>query len=156
MTSYEVGLLAHLLGALLFFGGALVAGVVYEAARRRERPSEVALLLGVTRIGAVLVGIGALLTLGGGLWLAGEIDQFGEAWLRLSLGLFVLALVLGGLGGQRPKRARRLAGRLAGDGDEMSPELRRLLADPLSLAANYASSGLVLVILVLMVWQPGR
>jgi hypothetical protein len=31
-----------------------------------------------------------------------------------------------------------------------------LLGDPLSLAANYTSSLLVLVILVLMVWQPGR
>jgi uncharacterized membrane protein len=156
VTSYEVGLLLHLLGVLLFFGGALVAGVVFEAARRRERPSEIALLLGVTRIGALLVGVGALLTLGGGLWLAGKVDQFGEEWLQLSLGLFVLALVLGGLGGQRPKRARRLAGRIAADGDEMTPELRRLLDDPLSLAANYASTGLVLAILVLMVWQPGR
>jgi hypothetical protein len=58
MTSYEVGILVHLLGALLFFGGALVAGVVFEAARRRERPIEVALLLGVTRIGALLVVLG--------------------------------------------------------------------------------------------------
>jgi uncharacterized membrane protein len=156
VTSYEVGLLVHLLGVLFFFGGALVAGAVFEAARRRERPSEVALLLGVTRIGALLVVLGALLTLGGGLWLAGEVDQFGEAWLQVSLGLFVVAVVLGGLGGQRPKRARRLASRIAEDGDRMTSELRHLLDDPLSLAANYVSSALVLVILVLMVWQPGR
>lgn len=156
MTSYELGLVVHLLGVLLFFGGALVAGVVFEAARRRDRPSEVALLLGVTRIGALLVGVGALLTLGGGLWLADEVDQFEESWLQASLVLFLLSLVLGGLGGQRPKRARRLARRLAEDGDVEAPELQRLLDDPLSLAANYASSALVLVILVLMVWQPGR
>jgi uncharacterized membrane protein len=104
----------------------------------------------------VLVAVGALLTLGGGLWLADEVDQFGEAWLQVSVALFVLALVLGGLGGQRPKRARRLARRLAQDGDAADRELRRMLDDPLSLAANYASSALVLVILVLMVWQPGR
>jgi uncharacterized membrane protein len=156
VTSYKLGLLVHLLGMLVFFGGALVAGVVFEAARRRNRPSEVALLLGVTRVGAVLVAVGALLTLGGGLWLADEVDQFGEAWLQVSVALFVLALVLGGLGGQRPKRARRLARRLAQDGDAADRELRRMLDDPLSLAANYASSALVLVILVLMVWQPGR
>jgi uncharacterized membrane protein len=156
VTSYDLGLLVHLLGVLFFFGGALVAGVVFEVARRRERPSEIALLLGVTRVGAALLGVGALLTLAAGLWLADEVDQFGKAWLQVSLGLFALALVLGGLGGQRPKRARRLARRLPQDGDEMTPELRRLLDDPLSLAANYASSALVLVILVLMVWQPGR
>ena len=156
VTSYEIGLVVHLLGVLLLFGGALVAGVIFEAARRRSRPSEVALLLGATRVGAVLVAAGALLTLGGGLWLADEVDQLGEAWLQLSLVLFVLALVLGALGGQRPKQARRLARRLAENGDAMSSELRRLLDDRLSLAANYVSSALVLVILVLMVWQPGR
>ena len=156
VTSYEIGLVVHLLGVLLLFGGALVAGVIFEAARRRSRPSEVALLLGATRVGAVLVAAGALLTLGGGLWLAGEVDQLGEAWLQLSLVLFVLALVLGALGGQRPKHARRLARRLAENGDAMSSELRRLLDDRRSLAANYVSSALVLVILVLMVWQPGR
>lgn len=156
MTSYELALLVHILGVLLFFGGALVAGVMFEAARRRERPSEIALLLGVSRVGALLVAAGALLTFGGGMWLAEEVDQFGATWLRASLALFLLSIVLGALGGQRPKRARRLARRSAGEGDAMSPELRRLLDDPLSLAANYASTALVLVVLVLMVWQPGR
>lgn len=156
MTSYELALLVHLVGVLLFFGGALVAGVVFEAARRRERPSEVALLLGVTRIGALLVGAGALITLGGGLWLAHEVDQWGEVWLQVSLALFVLALVLGALGGQRPKQARRLARDLAESDDAMTTELRDRLDDPVSLTANYASSALALLILVLMVWQPGR
>jgi hypothetical protein len=36
------------------------------------------------------------------------------------------------------------------------PELRRLLDDPPSRVANYASTALVLVVLLLMVWQPGR
>jgi uncharacterized membrane protein len=156
MTSYELGLLVHLLGVLLLFGGALVAGVVFEAARRRGRPSEVALLLGVTRIGAMLLAVGALLTLGGGLWLADDVDQFGEPWLQVALGLFVLALVLGALGGRRPKRARGLARGLATQADAMTPDLRQLLDDRLSLVANYASTALVLVVLVLMVWQPGR
>ena len=141
---------------LLFVGGALLAGVVFEVARRRERPSEVALLLGVTRIGALLVVGGAVLLLGGGLWLAEQLDVFEEPWLLVSLALFVLSLVLGALGGQRPKRARKLAADLAKGDDEPTPELRHQLGDPFSLAANYISSALVLVILVLMVWKPGR
>jgi uncharacterized membrane protein len=156
VTSYEIGLTVHILGVMSFFGGALLAGVVFETARRRGRPSEVALLLGLTRTGALIVVAGAVLVFGAGLWLAGEVDQFGEAWLLTSLGLFVVALVLGALGGQRPKRARRLATRLASEGDEMTPELRLLLNDPLSTVGNYVSSLLVVVILVLMVWQPGR
>jgi hypothetical protein len=156
VTAYEVALLVHLLGVLLFFGGALVTGVVFEAARRRKSPAEIALLLGVTRAGVALVALGGLLTLAGGLWLASEADQFGEAWLQASLALFGAAVVLGALGGRRPKRARRLARRLAEGSDAMTPELRALLDDPVSLAANYASTALVLGILVLMVWQPGR
>lgn len=156
MTSYELALLVHLVGVLLLFGGVLVAGVLFETARRRTDPDEVALLLGVTRIGALLVSTGALLTLGGGLWLADEVDQFGEAWLQVALALFVVSLVLGAVGGRRPKRARRLARSLADEAAPMTPELRRLLDDPLSLVANYASGALVLIVLVLMVWQPGR
>lgn len=156
MTSYEIGLAVHILGVMVFSGGALLAGVGFETARRRGRPSEVALLLGLTRIGALIVVAGAVLVLGAGLWLAGEVDQFGEAWLLTSLGLFVAALVLGALGGQRPKHARLVATRLADEGDQMTPELRRLLNDRLTQAANYGSSVLVVVIIVLMVWQPGR
>jgi uncharacterized membrane protein len=156
MTSYELGLLLHLVGVLVFFGGALVAGVVFETARQRTRPSEIALLLGITRIGAAFVVAGGLLTLVAGLWLAEHVDQFGESWLQASLGLFLAAIVFGALGGQRPKQARRLASRLAEAGDEPQAELRRLLDDRVSLAANYASTALVLAVLVLMVWQPGR
>jgi uncharacterized membrane protein len=156
VTRYELLLIVHILGALLFFGGALVAGVVFEAAARRERPSEVALLLGLARVGAVIVLVGAVLVLGAGLWLATDVDQLGETWVVASLVLFVAALVLGAAGGQRPKRARRLASELARTGADPSPDLHRLLNDPWSRAANYASSALVVVILVLMVSQPGR
>jgi uncharacterized membrane protein len=156
MSSYELGLLAHLLGAFLFFGGALLAAVVFEAARRRSRPGEVALLLGLARIAVVLVLAGALLVLGAGLWLAQDVDQLGEPWVVASLALYVAAVVLGALGGRRPKQARRLAEQLASEDAGASPELRRLLDDPASRAANYASGALILAILVLMVWQPGR
>lgn len=156
VTTYELLLVAHILGALLFFGGALVAGVVFEAAATRERPSEVALLLGLARVGALIVLVGAALVLVAGIWLALETDRLAENWVVWSLVLFLSTLVLGAVGGQRPKRARRMASALAEEGAETSPELRRLLTDPWSRAANYLSSALVVVILVLMVWQPGR
>ena len=39
----------HLLGALLFGAGIVLAGVVFETAHWRERPAEIAPLLGLTR-----------------------------------------------------------------------------------------------------------
>lgn len=152
---HDLVLFMHLLGALLFVSGIAVAGVAFEAARRRERPAEIALLLGLTRVGVLLVAIGAPAVLAFGLWLV-HLGGFsyGAGWIDAALALYVVALVLGALGGQRPKQARLLAIRLAGDDQPASHELRALLADRLSLAANYGAALAVLAILALMVFKP--
>jgi uncharacterized membrane protein len=154
-TRYELALFFHLVGALLFVAGILLAGVAFEAARRRQRPAEIALLLGLTRVGVALVGFGALLLLGFGLWLV-HLGGFGydAGWVDAAIALYLLALALGAIGGRRPKQAHRLATRLAAEDGPVSAELRGLLDDRLSLAANYASAAAVLAILALMVFKP--
>jgi hypothetical protein len=84
----EVTLVFHLLGALLFVSGIVLAGAEFEAARRREHAAEIALLLGLTRIGVVLVGVGALLLLGFGLWLV-HLGHFGygAGWVDAAIAL---------------------------------------------------------------------
>ncbi len=151
----ETVLFLHLLGVLLFVGGIVVAGVAFESARRREQPDEIALLLGLARVGALLVASGALLLLVCGLWLVDLEDVgFGTGWVQAAIGLFVVALALGGYGGQRPKQARKLATKLAQEGGEGGGELRALLDDSRARAANYASAALVPAILALMVFKP--
>ena len=148
-------LFVHLVGAFLFVGGALVAAIAFEAARRRARPDEIALLLGLTRVGVLLVGVGALPLILSGLSLVGLEDVgYGATWIVAAIALFVTASALGAHGGRRPKQARLLATRLAREGREETPELRALLDDRASRAANYLSGLLVLVILALMVFQP--
>jgi hypothetical protein len=146
----------HILGVLLFAAGIALAGVAFESARRRRRSNEIALLLGQARVGALLVVSGGALLLVCGLWLVGLEDgiDYGTGWVDAAIALFALALVLGELGGRGPKRARRLATRLAQEKAPPSRELRALLDDPRGRAANYASAALVLVILALMVFQP--
>lgn len=152
---FQIALFLHLIGVLLFVSGIVVAGVAFEAARRREPPAEVALLLGLTRVGVLLVVAGVLLVLGGGIWLVDlEGLGYGTGWITWALVLFALSVILGGVGGQRPKQARRLAARLAQEGEAASSELRALLDDRVSLAANYLSAALVLAILALMVFKP--
>jgi uncharacterized membrane protein len=151
----DLALVLHLLGAFCFVGGVIVAGVAFEAARRRSHPSEVALLLSLTRIGVLLVALGSLLVLAFGLWLVSlEHVGYGTAWVDAALALLVVALVLGAAGGQRAKRARQLAARLARDGESGDERLRTLLDDRVSSALNYMSSLLVLAIVVLMVVKP--
>jgi uncharacterized membrane protein len=134
-----------------------VAAVAHEGARRRTRPGEVAALLGLTRSGVAIVAAGGLLIVGSGFWLIEISDgaySLGDGWIAGALGLLVLAFVLGAAGGQRPKRARRLAARAAA-GEVDTGELRALLDDPLSRALNYAAALAVIAALVIMVWKPG-
>jgi len=58
----HVLLFFHLLGAVSFF-----ASTLQLAAIKRERPREIHALLRLTRVGVVLVGLGALLTLAFGI-----------------------------------------------------------------------------------------
>jgi uncharacterized membrane protein len=151
----DLALFLHLFGVLLFVSGIVVAGVGFEAARRRERPAEIALLLGLSRIGAALVTVGALVLLGFGLWLVHlEGLSYGTGWVTAAFVLYAVSLALGGLGGRRPRQARALASRLAAEGAPSDPRLRALLDDRPSQAANYAAALAVLAILALMVFKP--
>ena len=90
----------------------------------------------------MLVGIGGVVVLVGGLWLAGVVHAYGEAWLDAAIALFVVTVALGGIGGQRPKQARLLATKLAAEGGDTA-ELRRLLDDRTALALNWGGAVLV-------------
>jgi uncharacterized membrane protein len=151
----NVLLFFHLLGAVAFFAGATVAGTLQLAAIRRERPSEIHALLTLTRVGVALVGLGALLTLVFGIALA-EHEGLGlsPAWIQAALALWVASMALGAYGGRTARHARRLAERLAAEGDLPSPELRALVAARGPLWASYASGLLLVAILALMVWKP--
>jgi len=157
VSGHDLALLVHLVGVVFLFSGMSIAGVLHSAARRQERPSQVALLLGLTRVGVLFVAAGGVFVLVGGFWLIGESDGFyslGDGWILTGLILLVAAFVLGGMGGQQPKRARVLAEQLARDGDAPSVELRKLLDDPRSSALNYGAAAAIFLAFVLMIWKP--
>jgi uncharacterized membrane protein len=155
VTEFHVALFFHLLGAFALISGLVVAAVAFESARRRSTPSEIALLLGLSRIGVLLVGIGVVVAVGCGFWLV-DLGSFGGAgWVNAAIVLVVVLLGIGAGAGQRPKRARLLARELAGSGAGVSPELRVLLSDRMTLWANYVSALLLVAIVVLMVFKPG-
>lgn len=155
MALAHILLFFHLLGAFAFVAGAAVAGTLQLGAIRRERPSEILLLLRLTRVGVVLVAVGATFTLGFGIALAEHLGYgMSPTWIQTSLGLWVASMALGGYGGRTARHARYLAERLAGEGDEPSQELRALVARRAPLWASYASGVILLAIVVLMVWRP--
>ena len=155
MTKHDWLLLGHLTGAFLFVSGAVVAAVLQLAAKGRRDTREIAVLLDAIRGGVVLVGLGAVLVLGFGIWLAEETGVgLGESWVAAALVLFVASAALGGVAGRFDRHTRELARRLADEGVIESAELQRRLRDPRAAALNGASAALIVVILVLMVWKP--
>ena len=153
---YDLALCLHLLGAFSLVSGTVVATVGFEAARRRSSCAEMALLLGLARIGAVLVAGGLLFAAGFGLWLVALGHWgYGTPWVDAAIGLLALVAVIGSVGGQRPKQARKLAAALAAEGLPPNEALRALLVDRRSLALNYLAGMALFVIIVLMVVKPG-
>jgi uncharacterized membrane protein len=146
----------HVSGAFLLLGGGVFAAVFNVFAQRSEKPSEIALFLGLTRIAVVAIALGALMTLVIGLWLVSDRDySFSDAWLVLSLILWFFAMWAGQMGGTRDRETRLLAEELAAGDDVATPELRRRLGDPRTLALDYGSGVVLVVVLALMIWKPG-
>jgi uncharacterized membrane protein len=155
VSEYDWLLLGHLLGAFLFVSGAVVAAVLQLAARGQRRTSEIATLLAAVRGGVLLVGVGAVLVLVFGIWLAEHVGYgLGEGWVLAALLLLAAGVVIGGAAGRFDRHTRELAQRLAGEGVEESDELSRRLRDPVAAALNWTSAALVVAIIVLMVWKP--
>ena len=156
MTKYDCLLLTHVLGAFCFLSGSLVAGILHWAAMRRDKPSEVALLLGLVRPMVVVVGVGSIVVLAFGIWLAHDAGYgVSEGWVVSAIALWAISGALAGPAGTSLRRARKLAEKLAADGNQPSEELHRAVADRRTLIFNYVSFALLLAILVLMVFKPG-
>lgn len=156
MNTHDWLLFLHVTGAFFVLGGAVMAAVFNVAALRRSRPSEIALLFRLARVAVVTIGAGMVLTLVFGLWLVHDVGYgWGQTWIVLALVLWLVSNALGGIGGGREKRVRRLAERLATEGDAPSPELTARLRDPVWLALSWGSGLLIVAILALMIWKPG-
>ena len=156
MTETQWLLGFHLVGAFLFVSGAVAVGVLHSLALRRERPSEIVLLLGLARSAVAVVGTGALATIIFGLWLVDNRGfSVGNGWISAALALWLASVVLGAVGGRAARRTRYLAERLAAGDDRPSDELLRALRDPVARLLNYGSFLAPVAVLALMVWKPG-
>jgi uncharacterized membrane protein len=157
MGKYEWLLFLHVTGAFLFLGGVVVAWVLGIAAARRERPSEIALLLRLAGTATAAIGLGMGLTIVFGLWLVFDLDVYDlwDGWVIAALVMWILSGTLGGAGGKRDKETRLLAERIAAESDAPSRDLLARVRDPVALGLNLASSLLGFAILALMIWKPG-
>jgi uncharacterized membrane protein len=153
--SNEALLFFHLAGAFLFVSGGVVATIARVTALRRERPSEIASVMRGARPAVPLIGIGLVLAVAFGFWLADRLSvDLGSTWLSGTFALLGWVLVVGGIAGRQDRRTRELAERLATDGDAPSTELARRLRSPVNLALNASLLAATIAIVAHMVWKP--
>ena len=157
MSLYQWLLFFHVTGAFFLIGGIVIAGTLNMAAIAKDRrPSQVATLYRLIRLGVPLIGLGLVLTLAIGLWLVHEVGYgYGEAWIVIAIVLWALAGALGSIDGKYQRQTGELAERLAAEGDASSPELLARLRDPRALAISYGSGLMAFAVLGLMIWKPG-
>lgn len=154
--SHESLLFLHLGGAFLFVGGSITAAVLRFAAMRRQRPSEIALLLRAVRPAVPIVGLGLVVSVAAGFWLVDRLGlDLGAGWLSGTFALLAWVAVVGAVAGRQDRHTRELAERLGADGDAPSAELAARLRDPVNLALNASLLAAIVAIVVLMVWKPG-
>ncbi len=147
-------LFLHLSGVLLLVGGGIAVTALRLLAIGRQRPSEAAVLLRAARPLVPLVGVGLLLTLAAGVWLADALGvPYDSGWLQAAYVLIVWLGIAGAVAGRLDRRTRELAEQEAA-ADRASPELARRLRDPVALGLDASMLVAMVAIVALMVWKP--
>jgi uncharacterized membrane protein len=148
---YEWLLFLHIVAAMVWVGGAVLVGALATRVARAGRAEDVARFLGDLRaIGPRVLAPSTVAVLGLGIWmvLKSSAWHFGQGWVRLALGLFAAAFLLGAA---HQSRAAINAGRAAERGDE-----REALRQLVRWSAGYWAILLILLVAVWdMVFKPG-
>ena len=147
---YDWLMFFHIVAAMVWVGGLVTLALLATQALRGDQPDNVARFVRSLRLIGPMFGPAMVLVLGLGIWMVIDSDAwtFGQGWVRLALGLFAVAFVVGAL---FQSRAAILAQRAvdAGDHGEATRQLRRW------------SWGMRLILLLLlvvtwdMVFKPG-
>ena len=140
-----------LIGALVLFSAVMVAGWAVD------RPQRAVAYSRLGAIGGPLVGAGAALALLLGIALAIDLDdyQIWDAWILISIVLWIVGGAAGSRVGAHYAGTQELAQRLASDGDETSSELAAKLSDRRVATLHVITVIAFTIILVLMIFKPG-
>ena len=147
----------HVLSAFAMVGALVMFWIMIVALWGTDSTSRVASMMRVSQVGTVLVSVGSLGTIVFGVWLAISVDAFEiwDGWVIAAIVLWALSVELGRRAGKLYGDAGMEAGRLAADGAETSPVVAETFGASRAFQFHAASSVLVLLILVDMIWKPG-
>jgi hypothetical protein len=158
MTLDDWLLALHVLSAFALAAGIVLFWVLIVAVRRADTPAATIRLGPLSNLAEAAVGVGALGTIGLGVWLAFSVGDY-DIWDGWIVGAIVLWLAAMGLGSRAsaayvPGVRKALTLRDAGQTGP-SDELRALNRTTRGVLRHLAVTTLILLILVDMIWKPG-
>jgi uncharacterized membrane protein len=150
-TGYDWLLFGHILAAMVWLGGATLLGAMAIVVLRAGEPEAVARFVGTLRvIGPLVLAPATIGLVALGVWLVLDSPAwgFGQLWVKLALGIFAAAFVLGAAHQSRAAiNAERAVAR--GDHDAALRQLARW-------SRGYAAIILLLIAATWdMVFKPG-
>jgi H+/gluconate symporter-like permease len=158
-VSFDEWILAlHVLSAFAYIAALVLFWVLVVAVRRADTPEETIRMTPLAMIGNAAVAVGAGGTLIFGIWLAlsyGDYDIW-DPWIIAALVLWAVAGALGQRTGAVYMAGATKARELADAGQSgPSAELLALNRSSQGVIFHAASSVVVLLILIVMIWKPG-
>ena len=148
-------LAAHVLAAFTAVAAFVVLSVLLLVAWPRERPSEVALLLGLARPMGWLFAAGGVGILVFGVVLAVDEYSLQDGWILGALLLWLVVAAAGSRAGSSYAGAATIAARLSHEHDEPSAELTAAVRDRAALALHALTGLALLAALLVMIFKPG-
>lgn len=147
----------HLFAAFALVGAEVVFTIQIVALWRTEDTVRVASFVTLSRVSTVMVIAGTLGTIVFGVWLALSKDGYAlwDGWIVAAIVLWAIGSGLGQRSGNEYAAAAARAGELAAGGTESSPEVAQAFGASRGFWLHLATSAVILLILVDMIWKPG-
>ena len=157
MSTYDWLLFLHVAGAFAVVAALVLPTAAVLAGAGRERPSEIALSLGLTRANVVLFDVGGTVILVFGVLLVLDLDAYDltDGWVVTGLALWLVTAIAGTLAARTYREARALAGRLAEAGDTPAAELAALVRNGRARVLHAISWAAILAAVAVMIYKPG-
>ena len=157
MALHDWLLFLHVLSAFALVGAEVLFTFLIFWLWRTDLPADIARISGISKIGSVLVGIGAVGTLILGVILAFEADSYAiwDVWIIAAVILWFAFAELGRRVGQAYDAAGARSRTLVSEGrTEPSPELGATFRSSNALTLHLTSLAIVVLFLLDMIFKP--
>ncbi|MGH3133383.1 MAG: hypothetical protein ACRDNY_06515 [Gaiellaceae bacterium] len=148
----------HVLSAFAYVAGIVLFWVLVVAVRRVDTPEGTIGMEPVVKVGNAAVGIGAVGTIVLGIWLAISLDEYRlwDGWVIAALVLWALAAATGQRTGVAHMQGLTKAQELQTAGQSgPNAELLALNRTSNGVVLHLATTVIVLLIILDMIWKPG-